>query len=346
MTQAYTEVAIIGAGTSGCLIANLLNETGLDCLLLEKSRGLGGRCSRRLLHNDASIDLGAPYFSVNEHNLILRDKIRTWLHLGYLSEWGIQPKSFDGQAGLEPSREHQVLCATPSMNAFHKYLAKQINTLTNCEVDTLKKVSGLWQIFDKSGQLIRVARTVIITAPAEQAWNLLKYVNADISDFNACQSSANSSLPQFVCTIAFSKPLKIDSHAYENGHFILQSAIHESAKPGRANLHALGDVWTLHSTHEWAQQHSEKHHKQVAVELIQAFCQHFGLDIKPSILTSHYWRLAQHSVSTQPPTLSIWNDDLQLGCCADWLAGGGISGALASALSLSQNITQSFKIEA
>ena len=60
MTSVSVEVAIIGAGTAGCFIASLLDEAGVSCRLLEKSRGLGGRCSRRRIDESYALDLGAP----------------------------------------------------------------------------------------------------------------------------------------------------------------------------------------------------------------------------------------------------------------------------------------------
>ena len=47
MNPLTAEVAVIGAGTAGCFAANLLDEAGIECLLIEKSRGIGGRCRLR-----------------------------------------------------------------------------------------------------------------------------------------------------------------------------------------------------------------------------------------------------------------------------------------------------------
>ena len=77
-----TEVTIIGAGSAGCLIANLLDKDGIDCLLIEKSRGMGGRCSRRRISTDDdaryAIDLGGSDISSKKvTNLFLKKMLDT-----------------------------------------------------------------------------------------------------------------------------------------------------------------------------------------------------------------------------------------------------------------------------
>ncbi len=333
MPPIVVEVAIIGAGTSGCFIASLLHEAGFDCVLIEKSRGFGGRCSRRRIQADYSIDLGAPEFPmIHIENPAIRKKVNSWIQSGYLSSWSRQSSRFDK---TNNSKTIETLCATPSMNAWHKSIAGHINALTGCKVNSVSKVDGHWHLLDEHGQLISSARKVIITSPPEQAADLLK----DCDGFSYGKRMSHESLPQYVCAIGFTLPLNINADVYRDGHEVLAAAIRENSKPRRDIPSPWQEVWVLHSTHEWARQHSDAAHQKVAIALTEAFQHHFATDVEPRILTSHYWRLARHQIDASQHPPFIWDDTLQIGCCGDWLDSGDIGGALNSGLGLFEKIT-------
>lgn len=111
---------------------------------------------------------------------------------------------------LDKTETIETFCATPSMNSWKKKLMADIKSLTNCKVHSLKKENNHWLVLDEHDNVIIKANKVIVTSPAEQAFNLLK----DFDGFSLCQTISNKSLPQYVCAISFSKPLKIHSDVY------------------------------------------------------------------------------------------------------------------------------------
>ena len=332
------DVAIIGAGTAGCMTANLLSADGYNCCIIEKSRGLGGRCSRRRIEGNESIDLGASEFSMDKHeNPLLQEKIDTWVQAGYLSRWKRPSSRFDKPSHIESKT---TLCATPFMNSWHKKMVNKIPILTSSHVSKLTKTGKFWQLLDDNKQLICTANNIVITSPPEQAADLIKGFNG----FSRCKAAADTSLPQYVCAIGFSQSLPVKADSYQDGHPVLQSAIRESHKLSKAvSPDSLPELWVLHSTHHWAKQHSEQSHQQAAVTLSETFCQHFKLTEKPRILSSHYWRLARHQALPHPYPSFIWNEELQIGCVGDWLDSGDFKGALNSSLGLSQRLSNTHK---
>jgi len=50
MSSIIHDVAIVGAGISGLSAAGRIRQAGLDVVILEKSRGLGGRASTRRMN--------------------------------------------------------------------------------------------------------------------------------------------------------------------------------------------------------------------------------------------------------------------------------------------------------
>ncbi len=55
-----TDIAVIGAGIAGLVCAQQLSQAGYSVLVVEKSRGLGGRLATRRLHGTWA-DHGACY---------------------------------------------------------------------------------------------------------------------------------------------------------------------------------------------------------------------------------------------------------------------------------------------
>ena len=55
-------IAVVGAGLSGLLVARALQARGGKVVVLEKSRGLGGRLTTKRV-GEAVFDTGAQYFT-------------------------------------------------------------------------------------------------------------------------------------------------------------------------------------------------------------------------------------------------------------------------------------------
>ncbi len=358
MKNATIDVAIIGAGTAGSIAANQLTTAGLHCCIVEKSRGLGGRCSRRGILDGFSIDLGAPSFSLpyTDHPNIMNN-INQWLESGFLREWLFNSSDFKAQS---PAMKKVELCGTPSMNAFHRHLVEGVDCLTQRHVDQLQHKEGTWQLLDKSAQLIIEAKAVIVTAPAEQAYHLL--APFDLTGLHEQQpnpilSASESSLPQYVCAIAFDQPQTQLYDVYSGKHSVFSKVIRANSKPAPDHSDTkTPEIWILHSTYDWAkQQHQDA--EITAKKMARLFCQHFNIPELDTlhalkVVASHYWRLADHDHSIIKNSFALhhtnkqpflWDEKLKLGCCADWLSGGGIAGAINSSQELCNHITSQLK---
>ncbi|WP_269619817.1 NAD(P)/FAD-dependent oxidoreductase [Zhongshania sp. BJYM1] len=332
MIPTTRDIAIIGAGTAGCFTARTLTDAGFNCCLIEKSRGLGGRCSRRRVDDDYGIDLGAPELSVGHiTNPALREQVSKWLNDGLLSKWIRRTATFANPAKTEPV---ESFCAVPSMNAWHKDVAKDIACFTGQRAHTLKRLGHHWHIFDENRQLICKASKLVVATPAEQAFTLL----AGINDLGFNPSRFGNNLPQYVCALAFPESLQLGADMFRGEHDALDTAVREDSKPSRIRLSEQHEVWVLQSTHTWAQQQAHREHQHAGIDLAIEFCEHFNISAPPRILTSHYWRLARHKVSNVKASSFLWNDVLQIGCCGDWLDGGDIQGAITSSLGLAKKI--------
>lgn len=162
------DVAVVGAGVAGLRAARTLGETGVEPLVLEKSRGLGGRAATRRLHG-AVADHGAQYFTVRDPRF--QQQVDVWERAGALQVWArgfhaLTPK------GLEVPREgHPRYAFADGMNTFGKLLGEGIRVTRSAKVVGLTRVAQGWELGLEDGT-VRRARRVLLNLPAPQALEL------------------------------------------------------------------------------------------------------------------------------------------------------------------------------
>jgi renalase len=134
---------IIGAGLTGLTLAQKLRSCSDSVVVLEKSRGVGGRVATRRI-DDQGFDHGAQF---------LDDIIP-----GFERELIPSPRGFYLEGG---------------MNKLMKELSRELDIRKEQRVAGLEKKDGHWSIVCESGDTYW-AHQVILTAPIPQALELLK----------------------------------------------------------------------------------------------------------------------------------------------------------------------------
>ena len=82
--QTTYDVLIIGAGLAGLSAANDLHRAGLNVLIVDKGRGLGGRLAGRRIGN-ATFDHGAQFMTAR--NSRFQASVAEWIEAGVADEW-------------------------------------------------------------------------------------------------------------------------------------------------------------------------------------------------------------------------------------------------------------------
>lgn len=168
-----SSVIIIGAGVSGLSAARTLNESGVDVLLLDKGRGVGGRVATRWMgdrdHIQGRWDHGAQFATFR--NPLLIEKLKSWNCWDLMQDW------------LPSHHEPDLPRKRPliGMNSFAKALADGLHIERSCRVTHLQKVSGAWELNSAEGKNFR-ADTVISTMPIPQFLDLQRDSELSLTD--------------------------------------------------------------------------------------------------------------------------------------------------------------------
>lgn len=167
-----TQVLIVGAGLSGLMAANTLQENGITVTLLDKDRSVGGRLATRRI-GPGRADHGAQFFTVRHHEF--EQRVYQWLRLGLAFRWstGWSNGSIDSTSQSEGYPRYAI---KGGMNVLARHLAQNLNILLNIQIIAINKTERGWLCTDATGQQYR-SQALILTPPVPQSLALLEAGN-------------------------------------------------------------------------------------------------------------------------------------------------------------------------
>lgn len=167
------DTIVIGAGVAGLAAAGRLRKSGQDVLVLEKSRGLGGRAATRRW-DGLPVDHGAQFFTARSEEF--RDQVARWQESGVCHPWahGFHQHR-DGR--LEPPQEdgHPRFACRQGMSSLGRALAEtgSVAIERQSKVVSIQAAQDGWLLADENGRTFR-SRRLIVTAPPPQGVQLLQ----------------------------------------------------------------------------------------------------------------------------------------------------------------------------
>ncbi|HIK43940.1 MAG TPA: FAD-dependent oxidoreductase [Leptolyngbyaceae cyanobacterium M65_K2018_010] len=172
--MAQWDVGVVGAGLSGLTAARQLTQDGWSVLVLDKSRGLGGRVATRRVQG-TGVDHGCRF--MQPWGLGPGFGWAQAQSQGWLQPWN--PVEFElSQAGLLSPRPAQgpYYVAAEGMSSLAKVLAQGLEIQRLCRVEQLIPRAEGWQLQVESqpealGEV--TVRTVLLALPAPQIPPLL-----------------------------------------------------------------------------------------------------------------------------------------------------------------------------
>ena len=318
------DIAIIGTGFSAATIGYFLKN---DLDFYEKSRGVGGRCSTRRVDNVGLFDHGLQYIK-SENNEFKK-------FLGDHTVWQGNFKIFQNDQLKDDLNKERIINENGN-NLLVKNLFKNKKVFVNKELKSLEKKNDYFLLNFKDNTQEKY-KTVIITVPYQQAYNLTKQFTE-----NYFLKLNYNMQPNLTLMVAFNKSLNLNISAisFENDD-VLGFAANENTKK-KSLINKDLELWTIQSSLKYAIKniYEYRNNKPSLIdEMLRSFSVKLKIDIKKDNIhysDIHGWLYA-YSINSDTAKC-YWDKDLRLGICGDWFSGGNAESAFINAKHLANLI--------
>ena len=305
------KIAILGCGVAGLSAARELRSHGIEAVLFDKSRGVGGRMSTR--YAEAwEFDHGAQFFTVQDADFQV--EIDAAIEAGAAAPWDakalyLKTGSLSGDTG----RARYV--GTPRMNSLPKYWAAGLDVNLGRRVASVSKAES-WTIRFEDGATETGFDGVISTLPPAQAEKILPAVFEKRSSVQAAEMHACFSL-----MIGLSEPINPGWDTLRVKDLPIDWISINSAKPDRSQ-----DVGTIvvHSEAAWSDANVDAERAWIQDMMLKSASALLGLPLKQAPhIALHRWLYASNKTSPDMPCLKGHG----LVVAGDWCLGGRVQGA-------------------
>lgn len=317
MTTVF-DIAIIGAGFAGLIAAQDLKQAGYSVIVLEKSRGVGGRCATRRV-SDIPVDHGVRYLEATGKQT--QNLIQQLTATNVLQLWMDKIDVFkDNQ--LQPQQTQPLYIAPNGMNSVGKELAVGLDIWFNRRVERLTPtLNKTWYLSletthptaTETPQEVE-AKAVILAIPAPQALLLLEPLMAELPpDF---VEQVRSVEYDACITVMAGYPLTLNTLPSKAVTFPENETIAWVGLDSSKRDNPKQTVLVVQSSAKFAEYYLDATDLQPVGEmLLNAATDYFSLG-KPEWMQVHRWRYAFCRKPLTVPCLTTITP-LPLVCCGD-----------------------------
>ena len=321
-------IAIIGAGITGSLLANKLNKAGHHVDVFEKSRGRGGRCSYKRT-SWGEFDMGANVIPAHDSAFI--GFLEEQSSKGVVVRWPDTVHEFDGRL-KEKVDERQYYVFTPGMNAGCRDWLSGANLHTGTRIESLQELPDGWLLWDEQQGKHGPFDKLVVTAPWPQAqllispWLNVEQLTQHQQGWASCWSLG----------IGLKKPLPDLADLVYVADSPIQCLINQSSKPGSDSS---SSVWVAQFEHGFSDENQNADPQTLLAEVKRAFLEIFSISIEVEHFYQHFWRYARPAQGQKNLGL-ITPCDGSLLVGGDWSYGGSVQAAFKAANRLFDEITR------
>jgi hypothetical protein len=319
-SQPIFDVAIIGAGLSGLTCARQLQQQGYKIVVLEKSRGLGGRLATRRIEQTC-VDHGLSYFfEQGNHSQQLIKQLTDNNVIDSLIPNIYQLNTALESPNTQPKHHYY---APQGITAIAKYLAESLTLWRQYRVINLTPTQeNLWYItcetpFNEANTLL--AKSIVSTIPAPQLTLLLNSSHLTHLPPSFLETLTQVTYNPCLTVMAGYHNLNLSDLMWDQIRILSDSDLAwiglESVKRDAPKK----TVFVLHSTPNYAAQFlDDSDLKPIGKQLLNQAEKLLSLPFnKPNWYQVHRWRYAIPRQSLPISCLST-NRPLPLVACGDW----------------------------
>lgn len=323
MSIGESSVVVVGAGIAGVACARELQEAGLEVVVLDRGRVVGGRMARRT-RDGRAIDVGAAYFTVRDQ--AFSQLAESWATRGLAHPWTDAFLISAAGAGVVPEADGPVRWgAEKGLRSLVEDLAEGLDVRLEHEVDSVGLTPSSVTVDG------RPVRAVVLAMPDPQALDLLDGDAAALGPRDLLDSTWHP-----VVTVVAAFPER--TWRGLDAMFVHDSPVSLIVDDGRRR----GDsapVLVVHSAHETASAHLDDPSALVPVVLdeVRRLLGDLG---EPDWVEAKRWGSAE---PRRPRSQTYWLGSADIALCGDgwsqrprveaaWLSGRDAGRALAERL--------------
>jgi renalase len=327
MAQKNTRTClIIGAGMSGLMAALKLQESGIQSILIDKGRSVGGRMATRRI-DSALFDHGAQFFTIRTD--LFRSYVDEWIQNGLVREWS---RKFQGDSGDEYPR----YIGSTGMNSIAKHLSRDLNIILNEQVLFLNHQDNKWHILTNRENSY-TGDALILTPPVPQTIALIQSGNLQddkrfADELEYIKYDSCLALMALIDPPApFAKPgaLKLSGEPIT---WIADNQI--------KGISSNGPAVTIHAGPEFSRKYWEMDEKTITQNMVYIASDWLKTKFKSYQLKK--WRYSQPVVVHEKRTV-FFKEPLPIALAGDAFGGQRIEGAALSGLAAAEAIAEFLK---
>jgi predicted NAD/FAD-dependent oxidoreductase len=332
------DVIVVGAGVAGLVCARQLQDGGARVRIIEKSRGVGGRCATRRVKGQP-VDHGIAFYHGSDPEFLaaLREvdgRLDGWPRRVLGEGRACQPRAF------EPGES--CLTFADGVNAFPRRLAAGLEILRETRIEELAVDEGRVRLRGDDGTEHR-APAVVIALPAPQALELITGAEDDAQLVSAgalLRMVGSSACMTLLAGYDAGAPRPDWDLWYPEDSRVLQLASHDSSK--RREPKRL--VMVYQALPAWSREKLERPVADWTREMLQEASRLIGDHAgRPAWVQSHRWRYARidHGSEFSRTLLFTLPGGARVGLAGEPFApGGGVEAAWRSGRELARRLIE------
>ena len=338
MADSHFDIAVIGAGVAGLTCAQQLQQAGYRVVVVEKSRGLGGRLATRRLQGTHA-DHGVCYLKPKDDRF--KALVEKLLERSILQVWTDIIHELDAEGQLIEPLDRAPRYASPTgISTIAKFLATGLTIWLNQRVEAIHLVEQGWRLQFESSATAPIANSdltasaIVIAVPAPQALTLLESVTdieTLLSDLRSIQFS-----PCISAIAVYSPPQNESAPPWKGVTCAHDPAIGWVGLDSTKQNSPAQTVVIVQSTAAFASRHLETAELQaVGQTLLDRAADLLAPWLKsPETLQVHRWRYA-FPINPLAEKFLTANTRSPLLLTGDWCGGNRVESAFLSGLAAS-----------
>ena len=297
---------------AGLTCAQELMQRGVDAVVFDKGRGLGGRMATRRADGGFQFDHGAQYLSARSEGFA--SMLERAEATGAVARW---PRN----------REEPAYVGVPGMTGLAKYLGLGLDIRKETQVVSIVKANGRWKLMWEGGN--GMFDRVVIAAPAPQIVALLP----DAHPFSGPLGRVRMD-PCLTLMVGLPASVELPFVSRCASDKDISWIACDSAKPGRPDVVCI----VAQASRDWSVRHLELERHEFAKRMLPLVSEAIGADLMtdPAYVSGHRWRFAFVS---RPLGQSFLDDKEQtLFAGGDWCLGAQAEDAWTSGHAIAETI--------